>query len=43
MCQIVSCLGEIGDLEQFPRNPDDLHLPAWKGFYKNVKDSNVGF
>jgi hypothetical protein len=31
------------DLERFARNPDDPHLPAWKAFYKNVKDGNVGF
>ncbi|MFZ0548576.1 MAG: DUF4188 domain-containing protein [Candidatus Promineifilaceae bacterium] len=30
-------------LEQFARNPDDPHLPAWKAFYKNVKDGSVGF
>jgi hypothetical protein len=30
-------------LEKFARNPDDLHLPAWKAFYQNVKDGNVGF
>ena len=28
-------------LEDFARNPDDLHIPAWKRFYKEASKSNA--
>lgn len=31
------------ELEMFARDPNDLHLPAWKAFYQNVKKGSVGF
>lgn len=38
---IVQYWRSFEDLEHFARNPDDLHLPAWKNFNQRVGKSDV--
>lgn len=38
---IVQYWRSFEDLERFARNPDDLHMPAWKRFNREVGKSGV--
>jgi hypothetical protein len=38
---VVQYWRSFDDLENFARNPNDLHLPAWKAFNQAVGKSNI--